>query len=50
MIHIIDIIDEESKIISHEVLALAKQAAVAMELDGKAVEERLLGFELIVKI
>lgn len=40
----IDIVDEESKTISHEMLELAKQAAAAMKLDSKAVEERLVGF------
>lgn len=41
---LIDIIDEESKSIPQEVVSLAKQVAVAMELDSSAVEERLSSF------
>ena len=39
-----DIVTEESKMISQDTLDLAKQSAVAMELDGEAVEERLIRF------
>lgn len=41
---LIDIIHEESKSIPQEVVELAKQTAVTMELDGLGVEVRLAGF------
>ncbi len=41
---LIDIINEESKSIPHEVMEIAKEAAVSMGEDSSEVEDRLSGF------
>jgi len=40
---LIDIIDEESKSVPQEVVELAKQTAIAMNLDGIVMKKRLEG-------